>query len=268
MPKVLTDTQVARYRDLGFVHPIPVLDEGAASALLEKIDDFHARTGKHVRDLRGKVHLLIKALYDLAGSKAVLDAVEDVIGPNILCIESGFFWKPARDKGFVAWHQDNTYLELTPPVAVGIWIALTDSKRDNGALQVIPGVHSEVLPYDMVPEENHMLRFSRQVRGVDGSKAAALELEPGQMSMHGNGVVHGSEPNRSDRRRVGFACIYLAPHVVPKKGGRMSASLMRGADTHCLYDRDPVPTRDFDPAAVAAVERALSGSLAIYKQKS
>ena len=269
MPKQLTDAQVASFRDLGYAYPIPVLSVEGAGTLLAEIDDFHARTGKHVRDLRGKVHLLIKSLYELARSAPVLDAVEDLIGPNILCIESGFFWKPPHDQGFVAWHQDNTYLDLQPAgLAVGTWIALTDSKRDNGGLQVIPGRHDRTLPYDMIPEENHMLKFSRKIRGVDPSKAICMELEPGQMSIHGNGVVHGSEPNRSDRRRVGFACIFLAPHVHPAKGGRMSASLMRGQDTHGLYDLDPVPTRDFDPTAVAMVERALSGSLALYKTTS
>ncbi len=269
MPKVLTESQIASYRDLGFAYPVPVLSDHAAGALLAEIDSFHARTGKHVRDLRGKVHLLIKSLYELARSQAVLDAVEDLIGPDILCIESGFFWKPARDNGFVAWHQDNTYLGLEPAgAALGTWIALTDSKRDNGALKIIPGRHDRTLDFDMIPEENHLLRFSRRVRGVDPATAVCVELEPGQMSVHGNGVVHGSEPNRSDRRRVGFACIFAPPHVHPTKGGRMSASLMRGTDTHGLYDRDPVPECDFDPAAVAAIERALSGSLALYKTKA
>lgn len=175
-------------------------------------------------------------------------------------------WKDAHDPGFVAWHQDSTYMKFDPPLALNAWIALSDSKLDNGAMQFIVDSHKlGDVPYEMIPAENHMLKFSRQVVGVDTSRRVTAELEPGQISIHNANVVHGSEPNRSDRPRIGFGCLFAPPHVKNLKGSFMSATLVRGRDTAGHFELEPEPARDYDPPAVAAYDKVMNAAMKLYK---
>ena len=269
MPKLLSEEQVARFRDDGYIGGIRVLSPGEAADILQALEDWERRSGKVAREfLRGKAHLLLKVLSDLTHHPKMVDAIEDVMGSDLLCIESGFFWKKARDPSYVTWHQDNSYLKLDPPVSLVTWVALTDSKRDNGALQVIPGTHRHgALPYDMVDGENNMLRFSREVRGIDSATAVTVELDAGEMSMHFNGVVHGSEPNTSDRPRVGWTVVCAPPHVRPGVEGFMSGTLLRGRNDGRIFADEPIPRFDFDPVSVEAYDRAMEGPTKIYKAK-
>lgn len=269
MPSALTEPQVTQFHELGYVAGIPVLSGAEAAEMFSTLQAWEKSSGKSVKEtMRGKAHLLLKCLSDLVHHPRLVAALQDVLGPNVLCLESGFFWKNARDPSFVSWHQDNTYLQLQPPAALAAWLALTDSKKDNGALKVIPGSQKQGdLPYDMIPDENNMLKLSRQVRGIDPSQAVHIELEPGQLSMHANHVVHGSEPNDSDRPRVGWSCIFAAPHARMTARGAMGATLVAGRDTHGYYELEPIPRFDFDPVALAAYERSMSGPLAIYRPK-
>ncbi|MBT5414392.1 MAG: phytanoyl-CoA dioxygenase [Rhodospirillaceae bacterium] len=272
MPKVLTDTQLAFWRERGYHPGSRVIPAAEAAAALAAIDEWSARTGRSPKTLRGKAHLLLKTLSDLVRHPAVLDVIEDVIGPDILCLESGFFWKEARDPGWVSWHQDNTYLKLDPPVSVANWLALTDSHEDNGALRVIPGTHTlGTLPIKLVEDADNMLKIRREVdpakagKTVDFASAVSVELEPGEMSLHSNGIVHGSQPNMSDRRRVGFASVYVAPNVRSLADGPSLATLCRGEDKYGHFELEPEPREDFDPLAVAAYDKAMEGALGIYK---
>lgn len=269
MPNVLTDAQVDQFRASGYVAGIPVLSRSEAGAALQTLLEWEKSSGKSVKEtMRGKAHLLLKVLSDLVHHPRLVAALKDVLGPNVLCLESGFFWKNAQDSSFVSWHQDSTYLQLQPAAGLAAWLALTDSRKDNGALKVIPGTHTDGdLAYDLIPGENNMLKFSRQVRGIDPAKAVHLELEPGQLSMHANHIVHGSEPNGSDRPRIGWSCIFIAPHAKTTARGAMGATLVAGEDTHGYYEMEPVPRFDFDPVALAAYERSMSGPMAIYKPK-
>ncbi len=177
MPKVLSEDQVARYRREGFLTPITVMPPADARAVM---DAWEKESGKRAKThLRGKPHLLLTALAKLIRAPRLLDVIEDLIGPDIVCLETGFLWKDARDPGFVAWHQDSTYMKFDPPLALNAWIALTDSKLDNGAMQFIVDSHKlGDVPYEMVPAENHMLKFSRQVVGVDTSRRVTASTRP------------------------------------------------------------------------------------------
>ncbi|MFO0997704.1 MAG: phytanoyl-CoA dioxygenase family protein [Alphaproteobacteria bacterium] len=267
MPKLLTSDQVEHFRTEGFITPVTVMAPWEAQGVLDTVAEWERASGKRAKThLRGKPHLLLTALARLIRHPRLLDAAEDLIGPNLLCLETGFLWKDAHDPSFVAWHQDNSYLRFDPPAAINTWIALTDSKRDNGAMEFVVGSHAKgELPYEMIPPENHMLKFSRRVTGVDTRQRVMAELEPGQISIHGTRVVHGSEPNASARPRIGFGCIFVPPHVRTLKGGFLSASLVRGRDTHGHFELEPEPQRDFDPASVAAYDKVMAASMALYK---
>jgi non-haem Fe2+, alpha-ketoglutarate-dependent halogenase len=187
--------------------------------------------------------------------------VESVLGPDILCWGSSLFVKEARDPGFVAWHQDAYYWGLEPDDVVSAWIALAPSTLENGAMQVIPGSHKlpSLAHRKSAPDSANMLFTHEELaENVDASKAIDLTLKQGEMSLHHVKILHGSPPNRSADRRLGYAIRYVAPHV-RQRGDQNSATLVRGEDRYGYFAKDPVPERDMQPDIVAFVDAPHGG---------
>src|ERR1700759_4996788 len=179
--KSLTEAAVQQYRDLGYYAPVPVLDRAEANELRARLEDFEASGSGMKGAVRHKPHLLFTWLNDLIRHPRILDAVEDVIGPNILCWGTSFFIKEARNPSFVSWHQDSTYWGLGPPDVITAWIAFTDSTADNGAMRVMPGTHKleQVAHRDTFAAENLLSRGQEILVDVDERQAAMLELAAG-----------------------------------------------------------------------------------------
>ena len=253
MPRLLTEAQVQHYKTHGFVCPIGALGADEARSTLARMEDLERREPDLWARAKIKPYLLMKWMNDLMRHPKILDAVEDVLGPNILGWAAGHFDKKPRDPGFLAWHQDGTYWGLSQPDGVAAWVALTPSRRVNGCLRVIPGSHHKgQLPHrDTYAAANLASRGQEVEVAVDEADAVDLELQPGEISLHHIMLVHGSEPNRSDTRRCGIVLRYVAAHVQPLDGFKDSATLVRGVDRYGHFAPEPVPQRDFDPPAVA-----------------
>jgi non-heme Fe2+,alpha-ketoglutarate-dependent halogenase len=178
--------------------------------------------------------------------------VEDLYGGDLLCWTTNFFIKEAHDPAFVSWHQDSTYWGLSKPESVTAWVALSASTADSGAMQVIPGTHLlDQIPHTDKPSRDNLLIRGQEVDvAVDSRKAVTLELQPGEMSLHHVRLIHGSPPNNSPARRIGFAIRYL-PTSVYQLRGRDSATLVRGRDVFRRFEHEPRPACDFDPQFVA-----------------
>ena len=204
-------------------------------------------------DLRHKTHLLFPFLADLVRHPKILDAIEDLLGPDILCWSSNFFIKEATDPAFVSWHQDSTYWGLSSPDVATAWVALTPSNAANGAMAVIPNSHK----LDQMPHRDTFHRHNLLTRGqeiaveVDERQAVMLTLQPGEMSLHHVRLIHGSDPNPSAKRRIGFAIRYLPTHVRQVVGTRDSATLVRGVDRFGNFEPEFAPERDLSDAAIA-----------------
>jgi len=253
MPKFLSEAQIARYRDEGYLAPIRIMDEAAALALRAELEAVEARMGGPLRgDLRHKSHLLFPFLADLVRHKLLLDAIEDVLGPDLLCWTTNFFIKEATNPAFVSWHQDSTYWGLSAPEVATAWVALTPSNAANGAMAVIPGTHKlDQIPHrDTFDRHNLLTRGQEVAVAVDETKAVALILDPGEMSLHHVRLVHGSPPNPSGDRRIGFAIRYIPTHIRQLEG-EDSASLVRGADRFHHFAPEPRPEREMAPEMMA-----------------
>jgi ectoine hydroxylase-related dioxygenase (phytanoyl-CoA dioxygenase family) len=152
----------------------------------------------------------------------------------------------------VSWHQDATYWGLSSPDVVTAWIALSPSTIEAGAMRVLPGTQtSQVGHRDTFHQHNMLTRGQEVMVDVDGKGAVDLVLQPGEMSLHHVRLIHGSEPNRSDDRRIGFAIRYIPTSVRQIAGPRDSATLVRGIDTYHHFDDEPRPEFDMSPAALA-----------------
>lgn len=256
MTNSLSREQIAQYQRDGYVAPLPALSHAEADALRERLERFEAETGEkagHV--IRNKGHLKLMAVFEMVKHPAILDAVEGVLGPDILCWGTSLFVKDPRDAAFVAWHQDSYYWGLEPDDVCSAWIALAPSTLENGAMQVIPGTHrAQQFSHrpSGVGSANMLFTHEEIAVEVDEDKAVSLVLAKGEMSLHHVKIVHGSPPNRSGQRRYGLAIRYVAPHV-RQMDSRDSALLVRGEDRYGYFRPDPVPARDMDPDILAAV---------------
>ena len=251
--KVLTKAQIEQYWREGYVPKIRVMSREDAEQARAMLEDYEQRTGGPLRgNLRHKAHMLFPFLSEVVRNSRLLDAIEDLYGPNLFCWTSNFFIKEARNPAFVSWHQDATYWGLSSPDVVSAWIAFTPSNMANGAMGVIPGSHKkQQLPHRDTFDKNNLLTRGQEVAvEVDEAKAAYLELEPGEASLHHVLLVHGSPPNPSNDRRIGFAIRYV-PTSVRQLQGEDSATLVRGVDTFHHFEHEPIPEREMQPELVA-----------------
>ncbi len=256
MPKKLTRSQLLQFEEDGYICPISALSALQVAACMDQLRPMlPAMLGDPAENKRMqfKVHLLYPWLDALVREPAILDAVEDLIGPDILVWNSGYLVKKPHDPSFVSWHQDSTYWGLEPPDVASVWLALADSTPTNGCVRVIPGTHKggQYAHRDTNAQNNMLSRGQEIAVEIDAAKAVDLSLRAGEMSLHHVRVVHGSQPNTSEQYRIGFIINYI-PHHVRQKGARDSAMLVRGEDRFGNFDLEKRPSKDNDPASLEA----------------
>ncbi len=253
MTKVLSGAEVAAYERDGYHFPVRVMSAEDAQRYRAALETHEAKAGQPLQgNWRHKSHLLFTWVDELVHHPRILDAVEDVIGPDILCWTTNFFIKEANSPGFVSWHQDSTYWGLDPDDVITAWVALTEVTPENGYMQVIPRSHTvDQLPHvDTFHKDNLLSRGQEIAVEVDKSKAVGLALQPGEMSLHHIKLVHGSDANRSGDRRIGLAIRYIPTYVRQTKV-RDAAVLVRGTDKYRHFDYEQRPRADLDEAALA-----------------
>ena len=248
MTKLLSPATIARYRRDGVLFPIPVL---TTSQALEYRRNLEAVEPEHAAAFRHKPHLLFTWLADLVRHPTILDAVEDVLGPNLLVWHASFFIKEARDPAFVSWHQDATYWGLSEPDVVTAWVAFTDATVENGAMRMVPGSHGEQLAHRDTFAANNLLSRGQEIAvEVDERRGVDILLRAGEMSLHHVRMVHGSPPNRSGDRRIGLAIRYI-PTYVKQLAGEDGALLVRGVDDYHHFAVEQAPASDLSADARA-----------------
>jgi ectoine hydroxylase-related dioxygenase (phytanoyl-CoA dioxygenase family) len=264
----LTPQQVEAYHRDGYVFPLRVLESQDAAHYRRCLEIHEAQAGKPLQgNFRHKTHLLFTWADALVHHPAILDAVEDAIGPDILCWTTNFFIKEAASPGFVSWHQDSTYWGLDPDDVITAWVAFTDVTTENGYMQFIPGSHKvEQLPHvDTFHRDNLLSRGQEIAVEVDKSRAVGVPLKAGEMSLHHIKLVHGSDANRTSDRRIGLAIRYIPTYVRQTKV-RDSAMLVRGTDKYHHFDYEPRPVADLDAAALAAHSESVNRQVkALYQ---
>ncbi len=260
MPKFLSEAQQNAYEAAGFCGPIRAFTPEDAALYRSRFEAYEAANGGWYELSKGqKLYLLQTWAAELASHEKILDAVEDVLGPDLMCWGLSLFVKDAKDAGYVSWHQDSTYWGLDKPDVVTAWIALSPATRESGCMKMLPGSHTlDQMPHtDTLDKKNLLTRGQEIAVDVDDAEAAYLELQPGEISLHHVRTVHASEPNMSGDRRIGVAIRYIAPHVRQKNGGKDSAWLVRGEDRYGNFVHETPPAQDMDPAALAEHARIM-----------
>ncbi|MEE3265357.1 MAG: phytanoyl-CoA dioxygenase family protein [SAR324 cluster bacterium] len=253
MSKILTADQIQEYHENGFVSPIRVMSEDEACSIKTKIEEAEKKFPQDFNpENRNNLHLIFPFLDELAHNSVIVNAVEDLLGPDISLWASVMFSKDPATDHFVSWHQDATYMGMNSCDFLTPWIALTQSNIEMGCMTMIPGSHKQnIRKHEDTFDENNILTRGQVVKDVDESMLVDLILKPGEMSIHHGAVIHGSKPNKSKHRRIGFALqSYMSPKVEQIVGKNMWMHI-RGKQRQ---DRDGLnlyrPQFDMDPLSV------------------
>ena len=255
MPKRLSDEQVEHAEREGYIVPVPVLPRAKAAYYLERFEAYERATGQSAPNhLKIKPHLLFTWMMELGTTPALLDAIEDLIGPDIMLVTSAVWAKNARDPHFVTWHQDSAYFGYEPMDVWGAWIGLTDSRVEHGCMRYLPRSHlAPEMDHTETYDELNLLSRGQSIDRLDDGDAIDAEVSAGEASIHHFRLAHSSMPNTSDRRRIGILFVYCPTRVRPTLG-RYPALVVRGENSFDHWDQDPVPERDLDPAIVEYFE--------------
>ena len=228
----LSANQLKQYKDKGFVSPIDIFSKDRANEIRKEIELIEEKMpGELNKSSRYNSHLISPLLDEVTHDSKILDAVQDIIGENILVCGTTLFVKNPNEKGFVSYHQDAKYIGLKPYNWVTAWVAITDSNEHNGCMRMWSGSHKDNLKdHDQMFNEDNLLTRGQTVNNVPIRETTPIILKAGQMSLHHPTVVHGSDLNNSNDRRIGFVIqSYIATNV-KQILGENSVQLARGID--------------------------------------
>jgi ectoine hydroxylase-related dioxygenase (phytanoyl-CoA dioxygenase family) len=231
--RLLTPDQVARYERDGFVHPVPVLSHAEVATLRGELEAWESEQGQAIDfPEKSKSYLLFDWADQLVHHPRILDAVEDLIGPDILVYHSTLFLKEAHTEAFVRWHQDSIYFYLDPHLHVTAWVALSDASELAGCMHALPGSHRwGLFMHDDKPSPANMIRRGQGISDrFDHETGTPMPIAAGEMSLHHTDLVHASGGNHSDDRRIGYAISYIPANVRAVGGVRPHALRVRGRD--------------------------------------
>ncbi len=176
-------------------------------------------------------------------NKNILDAIESIIGKNILICGTTLFIKNPKEKGFVSFHQDAKYIGLEPHNWVTVWVAITDANEKNGCMRMLSGSHKENLRHHEEKfDENNLLTRGQTIKNVSLDKTEPVILKAGQMSLHHPKIVHGSGLNYSDDRRIGFVIQSYIGTNVDQVLGKMYVQKARGEDKYKYHEYSNIPS--------------------------
>jgi non-heme Fe2+,alpha-ketoglutarate-dependent halogenase len=260
MPKLLSEQQVTQYREDGYVAPVPIMSADEALSYRRRFEAYETAQGGWYELSKGqKLYLLQTWAAELVSHPKILDAVEDVLGPDILAWGCSLFVKDAHDPGFVSWHQDATYWGLSKPDVLTAWVALSPATVEAGCMKVVPGSHkwNQIAHRDTLDKHNLLTRGQELAVEVNEDDAAYMPLNPGEVSLHHVLIAHASTPNTTDDRRIGFAIRYIRPDVSQVNADKDCAWLVRGQDNHGNFIHETPPDADMDEAALAEYARIM-----------
>ena len=229
----LTSKQLNQYKEEGYVAPIEVFSKDEAQEIRNEIENIEKKCPNEIDGLgRNYIHLISPVLDKVCHNSKILDAVESVIGKNILICGTTLFVKNPNEEDFVSFHQDAKYIGLEPHNWVTAWIAVTDANEENGCMRMWAGSHKDDLKYHNEKfDENNLLTRGQTVENVPINETKPVILKSGQMSLHHPKIVHGSGTNKSIDRRIGFVIQSYIGTNVDQVLGKMYVQLARGEDS-------------------------------------
>ena len=239
----LTSDQLNQYKEEGFIAPIDVLSSDEALKIREEIENIETNWPKELEGIgRNYVHMISPVFDNVCHNTKILDAVESIIGKNILICGTTLFIKNPNQKGFVSFHQDAKYIGLEPHNWVTAWIAITDANEENGCMKMWSGSHKKnIQKHSQKFNENNLLTRGQTIENVPIEETTSVILKAGQMSLHHPTIVHGSGLNKTEDRRIGFVVQSYIGSNVEQILGKMYVQQARGIDEFKYHEHTKRP---------------------------
>ena len=269
---LLSEDQIKQYNQKGYVSPIQALTKNQAQEVKKEIEFIENKWPNELKNLgRNYPHLISPILDNVVRNSNILDAVESIIGKNILACGTTLFIKEPDERGVVSLHQDAKYIGLEPHNWVTAWVAITDANENNGCMKMWPGTHKQELKYHNEKfdyNSGNLLTRGQTVENVPLEKTESVILTEGQMSLHHPRIVHGSGINKSKKRRIGFVIQSYIGTNVKQVLGKMYVQLVRGKDNFNYHQKTNKPIKTMEKKAVKIRKKAMEELSKIFYNES
>jgi non-heme Fe2+,alpha-ketoglutarate-dependent halogenase len=246
-PAVFTPEQIASFNRDGYLAGIRIFDEKEIAGIRHYFDELLARTIAAGGDSYSisTAHLRYGRVYDILTEPRIVNRIRDLLGDDVIAWGSHFFCKMPGDGKRVSWHQDSSYWPLTPSMAVTAWLAIDDATVENACMRYIPGSHHlGHLTYSLSEnDEGNVL--NQTVPGAENfGKPVDVQLKAGEISIHSDLLLHGSEANQSNKRRCGLTLRYCPAVVRAGLGWNGKGVIVSGKDSSAHWANPPRPDEE------------------------
>tara|TARA_B100001173_G_scaffold278430_1_gene260509 strand:- start:1228 stop:2055 length:828 start_codon:yes stop_codon:yes gene_type:complete len=262
--------QLNQYKKDGYIAPINAFSRDEAGEIREEIERIEKDWPNELEGLgRNYVHFISPVFDKIPHNQKILDAVESIIGKDILVCGTTLFIKNPDQKGFVSFHQDAKYIGLEPHNWVTGWLAVTDANEENGCMRMWKGSHKENLKYhNQKFDENNLLTRGQTIENVPINETTPVILKAGQLSLHHPKIIHGSGLNKTKHRRIGFAIQSYIGSNVNQALGKMYVQQARGSDTYKYHEHVKRPTEFMNSHDISNKKKANEELSKIFYNKS
>jgi len=246
-PQMLTAEDVAFYNANGYVKGFRVFDDDEMVAhrlYFDRLLELTLAEGGNSYSL-SSAHLKYAGAYDLLTHPCIVAYVKDILGPDVVGWGAHYFCKLPKDGKRVSWHQDASYWPMTPSKTVTVWLAIDDADVENACMRFIPKSHNYGhLTYKLSEDDENNVLNQTVENAEDLGEPVDVELKAGEISMHSDLLLHGSEANASDRRRCGITLRYCTTDVRAYMGWKDKGVLVSGEDKEGFWTNPPRPEQD------------------------
>jgi len=258
--KAEPSTDSLSYERDGYFFPVQAISSDEAHSIRDELEAMEASCGDDMASRKlaiGHANSLLPFADAMTRLPSVLEPVKAILGPDLLVWNASFFIKEPQTPDFISWHQDLTYWGLSEAHEVTAWIALSQSTIESGCVKFVPGSHkSNIVEHRDTFEQSNLLSRGQEIAvAVNEDEATNVTLRPGEMSLHHGQVFHGSNPNRSNDRRIGLAIRYITPAMKQTTKDLTDAKLVAGEDRFGHFTLRDAPRGTLHPDDVAAVNR-------------
>ncbi len=232
-PQALSRDQIAQFNEQGYIRGIRIFSDAEIGEIRNYFDRLLAQVIAAGGDSYSisTAHVKYGRVYDLLTERRIVACVKDLLGSDVVAWGSHFFCKMPRDGKAVAWHQDASYWPLTPSKAVTAWLAVDDAEVENACMRFIAGSqHYGHLTYRPSDSTEHNV-LNQTIDNVEQFGTEVCDtLKAGEISLHSDLLLHGSEANNSDRRRCGLTLRYCAAEVRGHMDWNQKGVIVSGSD--------------------------------------
>ncbi len=246
-PKILIREQIAAFNRDGYLTGIQIFSDEEIADIRRYFDELLARTLAAGGDSYSisTAHLRFGRVYDILTDRRIVDRVKDLLGEDVIAWGSHFFCKMPGDGKRVSWHQDSSYWPLTPSKAVTAWLAIDDASVENACMRFIPASHHlEHLTYTLSETDEANVLNQTVVGAETLGQPVDVELKAGEISIHSDLLLHGSEANQSNKRRCGLTLRYCPASVRAELGWNAKGVIVSGQDEAGHWANPPRPDKD------------------------